>query len=231
MVKMRRSIPAALSSLTLLFAIFVGVVDGEGAIRMSFRYAFEDEGILADDRVPTRKEVEAVLCQTNVFYSKALQKELANPKLAVITKEADYAFDDYLFKPKDSEAFVAMPAQINFTLALISMDNSTLPSLEDITQILPTLDLNAYLTNYVMRAAPNTVNFFYEARGVHWNSAIVGDVKGNISVPECPRGARPEALTSPGTGKCGVCGRCAGGSGILKLSLTLLTVLVTCYNN
>lgn len=201
MISACRSFSSTLPRLAFFVAIFNVAVLGKDAIRMSFRYAFEDEGILAEDREPTRKEIEAVLCQTNVFYSKALQKELANPKLAVITKEADYAFDDYLFQPKDSKAFVAMPANINFTLAFFTMDNSTLPSLVDILQILPTLDLNAYLTNYVMRAAPNKINFFYEARGVHWKSEIVGDVKGNITKPKCPEGAQPEGLTSPGPGK------------------------------
>ena len=204
MMKVHRTISSILRGLAFFIVIVACAVHGKDAIRMSFRYAFEDDGTLADDREPTRKEIEAVLCETNVFYSKALQKELANPKLAVITKEADYAFDDYLFQPKDSEAFVAMPANINFTLAFITMDNSTLPSLVDILQILPTLDLNAYLTNYVIRAAPYTRNFFYEARGVHWKSQLVGDVKGNITRPKCPEGARPEGLTSPGPGKYGV---------------------------
>ena len=170
-------------------------------LRMSYRFAFEDEGILATDRVPTRKEIEAVLCQTNVFYSKALQKELGNPALAVITSEADWVFEDYQFKAKGNDVAVEMPVNINFTLAFSTTDNRTLASLAEIQQILPTLDLDSYLRDYVMKAAPNTANFFYEARGVHWQSGIMEAVRGNITKPNCPIGAQPEGLTSSdGTG-------------------------------
>lgn len=186
-----------LLALVTLAASSVGFASAEQVIRLSYRFAFEDDGMLDAASEPTKQEVEAVLCQTNVFYSKQFQSTFDNPKLAVVTKEADYAFEDYKFVGDDGTV-VEMPANINFTLSVLTTDDSEVPSLSDIQDALPDLDYNAYLTKYVWKAAPVTKNFFFEARGVVWKSLVVDDVKGSISVVNCPKGAQPEAMVGVG---------------------------------
>ncbi|CAB9517749.1 expressed unknown protein [Seminavis robusta] len=183
----------ALFAFVLLFVSTNVAVNGEKVIRMSFRFAFEDEGLLAADRRPTQKEVEAVLCQANVFFSKSLQKKMSNSAIAVVTKEADFSFGDFLYEG-DNSVLVEMPASINFTLEVSNIEGGTPPSLDDVEDSLPSFDYGNFLKKHVWKAAPVSKNFFFEARGVVWQSAIVDRVAGAIPVVDCPKGAKPESM-------------------------------------
>lgn len=186
----------------LLVTTSVSVVQATDAaaaevIRLSYRFAFEDEGVLEPDRRPTAEEVKAVLCQTDVFLTKSLQTLLENPALAVVVEEADYAFDDYKY-PTEDGAMVEMPASLNFTLGLLTMDGTTLPTNVDIQRAFTKMDYGSYLTEYVWKAAPVTENYFFEARGVVWKSKIQSPVEGAMGTIDCPEGAQPDALASSG---------------------------------
>lgn len=183
--------------LATLATFSVDTVHSEQALRMSYRFAFEDEGVLEPGREPTQEEVEAVLCQTNVFYSKSFQQTFQNPKIAVVTNEADYAFDNYQFVGADGMV-VEMPANINFTLSVMTTDGTTPPTFNEILEALPNLNYNAYLTKFVWKAAPVTHNFFFEAKGIVWKSMITENVQGKISDIDCPEGARPDAMVEGG---------------------------------
>jgi len=199
----------------LLWSLLLFTVSNSQAskvVRLAYHFAFEDEGIITLDRIPTSEEVEAVLCQTNVFFTKSFQKEFNNPALAVIATDADWAFEDYQMKTTGSDGsdiYIEMPVGINFTLTMTTRDDRPLPTLNEVQLKLPALDLESYLRDYVMKAAPNTANYFYEARGIHWQSAVVENVEGaNITMPECPKGAQPEALTVGGLGTASACFVC-----------------------
>ena len=183
----------AVLGLAFLTMLTIGVVHGEKVLRMSYRFAFEDEGVLVQGREPTQEEVEAVLCETDVFFSKSFQQKLNNPKIAVVIKDVDFAFEDYQFTGEDGSA-VEMPANINFTLDVMTMAGTTPPTFAAIQDALPNLDYNAYLTKFVWKAAPVTKNYFFEAVGLVWMSKITDSVEGSISVVGCPEGAQPEAL-------------------------------------
>jgi hypothetical protein len=188
-----------LIAIAILCLISIEVASGEKVIRMAYRFAFEDEGILNAGRQPTQKEVEAVLCQSNVFFSKSLQEKVGNSAIVAVAKEADFAFENFVHKG-DGGVPISMPASINFTLDVTTIDGSTLPPMTDILDDFLTFDYHAYLTKHVWKAAPVTKNFFFEARGVVWHSAIVDEVKGNITEVNCPEGATPEAMASSASG-------------------------------
>ena len=158
---------ALLLALALFHAVTIGLVQGDQVLRLAYKFSFEDEGLLDVDREPTKEEVEAVLCQTNVFFSKSFQKLFGNPKIAVVTKEADFAFVDYQFEGEGG-VVIEMPAHVNFTLDIMTLDGANPPTFAEIQDALPTLDYNAYLTKFVWRAAPVTKNYFFEARGLVW---------------------------------------------------------------
>ena len=71
-----------------------------------------------------------------------------------------------------------------------------MPPKTEILDAFPTFDYNIYLTEYVGKAAPVNKNFFYEARGVVWQSTIVDKVTGNIGEVDCPEDATPKAMAS-----------------------------------
>jgi hypothetical protein len=180
---------------TILALLGAGLAWGEVSVRLSYRFAFEDEDLIAG-REPSKQEVEAVLCQTTVFLSKSFQDSLDNPALVAQTQDGDFSFDDYKIVGDDGVA-VEMPVGLNLTLNVTTTDGSTVPKAQDLQGVMPGFDLNDYLINHVWMASPVRSNFFYAARGVSWKSELISEqVTGaQIPKPDCPKGAQPEALT------------------------------------
>jgi len=153
--------------------------------RMFFRYGFGHGKIGDPTGLPSKDDVEGLICATSDFLSISMQNYTHNPAVRVTATEIDWGFDDWIYNGSEPGAPRNVPVVVNFTTVLSTIDESVVPSHQDFWEATKYFDYFHYMANYVWKIPER--NFFLDTKGMWYQPFIQSSVSGMLSEsPLCP---------------------------------------------